>query len=202
MSDSTPQEDWSKLVLLSLSPHSEDRERAIHDAIALYRSAKSPLGRTSLRAILRVGLTDRDFSVRLIATDEIGTYGRASDALGLKDRLRDPEWPIRAGAASALASLLKRRARPMLLSALEDPDPIVRRYAAVALFDALGDEAISIVRAFYDRETDDLARVGMDSVLASAGHEDARQRLVRFSRSPYPSISSPAIKALQGLEKT
>ncbi len=192
---------WSESVAALFLRDSSSRDHALDGFLRSYEAGGNTApSRSEIRGLLRIALSDPDFSVRLLATERIGEHGSPSDAFALRDRLRDEEWVIRATAVSSIGLLLKRRAKGTILKAMRDPDPVVRRYAAVALFDTLGAEAVPIVERALAEETDDLARVGMDGVLANAGFEDAKARLVAFSQSKSPKLSSPAINTLREIE--
>ncbi|GEM_PF-6987003 len=189
--------DWEDLTRRALGRDSQDREAAIQEAVHAYEAAPSRTGRTRLRAILRIGLADRDALARTLATEEIGNFGLAADALALRDRLDDAELMVRLSAVSSLGQLLGRRARRDLLVLLADEDPFARRYAAVALHDALGAEALPLVQKAYAVEDDELALSGMAYVLAANGDAAAIAQLIELADSPYPRVASPARSALE-----
>jgi HEAT repeat protein len=191
----------ARLYSAIIARGAEVREHFLLETVAAYRNGCIWPRKNDLRLILRIAQADSDPSIRLAATEALGIYGTRADRICLQDRLKDTEWTVRAAAASSLATAVGRAAKRMLVEALTDEMPIVRRYAVVALYDALGLDAGLIVRKYRDKETDDLALVGFDSVLGLIGDVDAIARLREYALSPLPRIASPAKETLASIDE-
>jgi len=103
---------------------------------------------------------------------------------------------VRASAYSALAQIGGKRSAATIRAGLKDRDPIVRRYAAVALFDLLGCDAAPTIDEALVSERDDLALSGFYHVLAFCGNREAEEGLKKLSKDEFPSVSSPARSSL------
>lgn len=193
--------EFTRLVKILLTGPSQEREQAVKTAVETFETSPKLLTKNELRAILRIAITDSDNFVRDEATQAIGFYGTSKDSICLKDRQKDEDWVIRASAASALASMLGKKARRFLLPALSDENPVVRRYAVIALHDALGTDAIPILRLHYKTEEDESALFGYASAFAKEGDAEALVRLKEFAESTNRQLSSPAIESLKEIEE-
>jgi|GEM_PF-5177395 len=147
--------------------------------------------RDVLRMLLRSLLSDPDFITRNEATECLGEIATRQDLRALKERTRDEEWLVRASAFSALSNL-GRQAAPAIRNGLADRHPAVRRYAIVALFDAIGHAVENEARHMLDREASTLTRVGIVGVLALCGDIEALEELEDYAQWDHEHYSSPA----------
>lgn len=102
---------------------------------AVRRAAAKALGKIGdVRAVtgLRAALLDHDEDVRRFAAQAIGRIGQEEAVDALSDALRDDSDRVRKAAASALAAI-GDPSIPVLLDALNDPEPRVAIIAVVAL---------------------------------------------------------------------
>jgi HEAT repeat protein len=85
----------------------------------------------------------------------------------LAHALGDPEEPVRAAAAHALAVFGAEAAKDALVRALEDPSPEVRYFAVLALSTLPGNQATAALEARRKVEPDEGVRAELDRVLAA-----------------------------------
>ena len=106
-----------------------------HENRAVRRAAAKALGKIGdERAVtsLRAALLDSDIDVRRFAAQAIGRIGDAATLDALSDALRDDSDKVRKAAAGALVEI-GADAIPLLIDALQDPEPRVAILAVVTL---------------------------------------------------------------------
>ncbi len=106
-----------------------------HENRAVRRAAAKALGKIGdERAVmaLRAALLDSDIDVRRFAAQALGRIGDSETIDALSDALRDDSDRVRKAAAGALVNI-GEASIPMLIEALQDPEPRVAILAVVTL---------------------------------------------------------------------
>jgi HEAT repeat protein len=152
--------------------------------------------RVSARIVARVAVCHRNATVRNLATETLGHVATVADHQALVDRTSDHSWIVRASAYSALAKITRTRRAGDLWKGLSDNNPVVRRYAAVALADVMGQSIVQRFEELLSHERDPRARVGLLLGVARSGNPVAVEELRALTRHEDPWVSSPAAKAL------
>jgi HEAT repeat protein len=155
-----------------------------------YKGEPTRKNRFRMRLAARALLSDSWVCNRDDAVVALGSVGTRDDYHAVVERLEDKEWIVRASAYSTLASIGGRRAAPRFRKGFDDPHPVVRRYAAVALWDLLGKAACDELLEALSHEADDLARIGFLVGLAHCGNAGAIDELRRFAANPDPWLHS------------
>ncbi len=172
------------------------RSCALKQAIEAFEDRKRS-SKATLLLIARSLLFDPEPTTRSEAVDALYKYGSRGDYRAAIHATQDEEWQVRCTAYSLLAKLGKRSAKKRLMCGMKDCHPIVRRYAAVGLYDALGPDSIAYLEAALRSEKDVLARPGFLHGLAVFGFASAREELAELSSEPNAWISSPAKASLK-----
>lgn len=149
------------------------------------------------RVILRAATCDPAMPVRDLAVGLMMDFGKRGDQFCVIARCSDPEWMVRATAASTIGNAFPKNAKKHVIPMLRDVDPIVRRYAAVSLWDALGKECEQVIREELATEPVDLARVGLVGVLLRCGDLTCLPEMESYAASPHGSLSEPAKSCLE-----
>ncbi len=186
-------------VLGALHNDSLCRERSLEQLVDAAERSRSKRARATARIIARALVTDANESVRLKATEALGEVGNRRDFHALQICSQDSRWEIRASAYSSMASAAGRVALTQIRTGLSDPNPIVRRYAAVALFDVSGCAAQNELKELSDRESNKAARVGILYGLSRCGDTVAAGELKALCSETDPHVSSAAAELLREL---
>ncbi len=109
----------------------------------------------------------------------------------------DDEWEVvRASAVSGLARVVGRRAERDILRATEDRSWLVRRYAWVALYDAMDAASEDRLCEAAKVEKDEEVSVGIWSSLLNLGHPEARALIETYAASENPRLNQVAKASL------
>jgi hypothetical protein len=198
------------LTLLGCEPGGERVRRALASQDPAQRcEAIERLAESRERAAVELvvpHLKDPSPRVRRAAVAAVATLGGARAQLGrLLDRLQDGDLEVRIATARALGDSGDARARPGLVSALEDRSPVVRRAASAALA-ALGVTPSGQAAALAaQRLAAEIARLQHpdEQIRASAARElglaeqaDAVAPLIRALDGTSPLVAREAARAL------
>jgi HEAT repeat protein len=204
-----PTGPWMDALVATGSPAVGDLLRGVTDADPEIASAAlAALGRIGdTRAIsnVRGALEHRAPQVRhaaRLALERIeGIQDEPADPMAnwaagkrLVERLADSDWTIRRDAVDALGVTRDKRAVPVLLTALRDPEPLVA-YSAVLAAASIGGEDVvdGLLRALSDREVSNQGEI----VAALGDLADVRAVPTLVSVvSTKPAIAPRAIEAL------
>jgi HEAT repeat protein len=145
-------------------------------------------------------LADPQPAVRRMAADLLGRLGVARAADTLSGRTNDPDPGVRAAAVTAVARLDPILAVGSIEQALADPEGRVR----AAAIDAAATAAPQALRTTADRLAEDSdrdVRASLAVALASAGHREQAEGLVRTLLSaPTPADRVAGLRALERIE--
>lgn len=197
--DSVTCEELLELALGSMSRNAIERLVALEDAWELGARTGSKRAKTVSRLIARAMITDPYVAARFEAADILGDLGTASDQRALKGALSDEGATVRAVAVSCYASIAGKMAVPAVRAALDDRNEVVRKYAAVALYELIGQAAEEEIRSRLETERWLNAKIGMLSVLAHLGDEEALTVLEELRKHELASIRSAAEHALEDI---
>ena len=152
--------EWSNLLLVMALVRMGPG--GAHAVGALLATARSPgmtkallqvtgrLGSAAEPAVIRTLASHPDPEVRVEAVRALGLIAPdAESAAVCLAAMDDPEWPVRALAASSLGRLRDARAIPRLARALGDPAYWVRHHAAEAMAE-LGEPGAAVLRGALD----------------------------------------------------
>ena len=178
-----------------------EREAALRDAMSRASKSRGEASQIA-RVVARALLSDPDESVRLAATEAIGICGRSSDLFALRERTNDPAWHIRASAFSSMATACGQSSIALIRRGLRDHNPIVRRYAAVALYDVAGASAVEELARMLNRESDLRARPGFLFAVASQGDDEGVRELGILSSHPDSHVASSAKRLLDQVRQS
>jgi HEAT repeat protein len=138
------------------------------------RMAASLLGRTTAAdagPALVLAMTDEDAGVRAAALDAIAALGASAEVTrAVRERLRDPEPPVRAAAVRALTAIAVRAddpagAVPAITVLADDHSPVVRAAVACSMLAGGPDEtAMRIIEELLDDPDDDCRVAGLDAI--------------------------------------
>lgn len=141
---------------------------------------------------------------RVLAARALGDLPDPTNVAALKDALADDRfWGVRAAAARALGKTRRPDARDILIGALRDPEPRVRRGAAAGLANYVGDDSAG--RALAERLDAGEPSVFVEAELALAlGKTRSPEALVLLPRLvDKPSyMDLVAARAIEGLGHT
>ncbi|MFM9873761.1 MAG: HEAT repeat domain-containing protein [Fimbriimonadaceae bacterium] len=151
----------------------------IYEYSQLLKQGKlTPKLRQEARLVARIMLCDSDSSNRDNAAGLLEDVGNGTDVCALKIACRDQEWVVRCSAYSALAVVGKKRQYRFLRdAALGEENPIARRWAYVAAYDADSERAVPWLLEQWPLETEVAAEVGIVSCLAAVQIEGTVDRL-------------------------
>ncbi|MEZ0326937.1 MAG: HEAT repeat domain-containing protein [Fimbriimonas sp.] len=186
-----------KREVVSLS--CEARLLSLVHAVEEFRTSRARNSRGAVREVARVLIHDENESNRIDAVDALQLAGIQADLLALVSCTYDHAWAVRASAYGALVAVGRKRALSHLRRGTFDPNPIVRRYAYVGIFDVLGEESRAELQRHRRSERDPLALIGIDMGLAHLGEESSIAALKENARSTNPHFSSPAKTTLEEL---
>lgn len=155
------------------------RRGLIYEYSQLFEMGKlSPKLTQEARLVARILLCDSDSTNRDNAAELLGDVGNGTDVCALKIACRDDEWIVRCSAYSSLAAVGKKRQfRYLRGAALGEENPIARRWAYVAAFDADRARAIPWLAERWAVEDEVPAEVGIVSCLAAVQFDGAVDRL-------------------------
>jgi HEAT repeat protein len=128
-----------------------------------------PAAAPAVPALIKV-LDDDDYGYRGLAAQALGSIGPdAKTALPKLEELLsgDSNSSVRVSAGEALGNIGNPEAIPSLIAALDDQDPMTRRYVALALA-KFGDQARMAVPALVAKLSDDEEYVGVAAGFAIA----------------------------------
>jgi HEAT repeat protein len=187
------------LTAMSRVDYSE-REDFLHsesDRLAV-KATKKELA--YFRVILRAATCDPAMPVRDLAVGLMMDFGKRGDQFCVIARCSDPEWMVRATAASTIGNAFPKYAKKHVIPMLRDVDPIVRRYAAVALWDAIGKECEEVIREELATDPVDLARIGLVGVLLRCGDLTFLPEMEGYAASPHRWLSGLAQETLKEIK--
>jgi len=155
-------------------------------------------------------LRDRDRSVREAAIGALTLIGEPS-VVALGNCLADPELPVQEAASAILASIADERVLDSLLSALRNPDWIVRMHATKAVgrikhprsIDPLIVLLHDRVKAVREQASSALASIGeaaIPALIQMLGHQDWLVRLhavEALGRTGSPTAVEPLLATLR-----
>ena len=184
-----------ELLSRILSPDDFEREEAVLEAS---EASTKLVSRKVLRTIFRTAATDREKDVRDEAVMGLASVGTRDDAYAVIQCLDDPWEVVRASACSTIGTLLKKRARKYLVAALDDVEPVVRKYAAfqIAILD-LSSTTQARLRRAWDEEVDDGPMVSVAFALAKLGDQRAIEKLYELAAGPNYHANNSSAECLQ-----
>ncbi len=153
--------------------------------IERYLATKDKLSRDErkqLRFLLRGLVNHWDTGERNDAAELLGEIGTWQDHIALKNACSDAEMTVRCAARSSLAYIGKKRVFSFLKALVEDPDPVVRRWTYVAIYDTGHKDAVAWLKNRLGHECNDVARVGLLSALRRSGDEGVVEELTRLTQ--------------------
>lgn len=153
------------------------------------------------RLVALAGLCDPCEGVRNKACEALYEIGSPRDAGAVSRMCKDESWLVRASAYSTLGRLSGKRYLKRIIGGMDDWDPVVRRYAAVAVADVLGTSSADVIGPYYTTEEYDLAKVGMAYGMALSGSFEALLFLTNARDTEDPWIHEPAKSSLTELAK-
>jgi len=155
-----------------------------------------------LRALLRPLVHDKSWSIRWKVIEMLGLHGNRLDRRQIELAARDREWIVRACAYEALACLGFQCSKGVIAQGLKDRNAVVRSFAALALYDLVGAQAESAVRARFKKEQHRRGQIGLSWALALCGDEEALSVLRVLSQHPWPGVYEIARRALDDVAQS
>jgi HEAT repeat protein len=153
-----------------------------------------------IRTMMRRLAHDPGEMVRNTATEALAEIGTSEDLDLLISLTKDKKWIVRASAYSSLAALDLQESVPVVQAGIHDRHMLVRRYAAVALYDLIGCEALPGLISNRKLFRPLSARVALAYILAACGDERALEDLRILAANEDPHVGSPAKESLKEIE--
>jgi HEAT repeat protein len=190
-----------------------------HRAAAARSAAAEDLGglaRNAASGPLLKALADPDRAVRAAAARALGAAGDAGAAPALVACLKDPSPTVRAASAAALGALASREtargggaptsrdgagapprfAGAPLLVLLDDPEPAVRKEAAVTLGILMGASAVPRLGQTATTDADVPVRAAAAAALGRIGAPDGAASLAKALQDEAPLVRHAAAGAM------
>jgi HEAT repeat protein len=133
------------------------------------------------------------------AVEALGQIGQRSDLQQLARMRSGEHWVVRASIYSAIAKLGRPLDLPLLQQGLTDRNPVVQRYAIVAIYDLIGCESVTILKPPFGKNKNAATRPAYINVFAKCGDTQALAELKKMAHSDDMRIAGYAQEALSGM---
>lgn len=177
----TTQLSEAEIRRIALHPHTEKRSKLL-DGMAdeAQRASLSPSRRRTFPLVARAALADPAGNIRWHGLEVLTHVGNYSDWPLIRPHCEHEDLTVRLCALEA-AGAMRAPAHSQIREAIaHDPSPIVRGFAAVALYDMMGDDARPELEAGFETEETIRGRIGFAEALACLGsihHEEWLKQL-------------------------
>lgn len=183
--------------LLKLLMHIESLEpadlRKFGPSIADLRKDERIAMRTFIRGLV---LSPNEF-VRAKAIDLISELGPHSDSRAIRLGMKDESWYVRCSAIEAAVICYPKTALRELPPMLADGHFVVRRIAALGLYDLEGAKIAPLIQEYLRRESHPNAKAGMLGVLIRCGDSFALEEIRTMLESNPSNVQELIVDILE-----